>query len=157
MSHNPCEPMVSTVPLTLTFCVVAPLLAQVMLTPLMLPAVAEAAMRAWMVLVLTVPLLGVSISEVCQVLPLSLDNSTPEGAVTMRFAVRLLPPTVKDCTGADAVPAVVVPKASVVVLAVTVAVAATLAMRKPLVWLSPLGILTVRTPTLRMAESSKSQ
>ena len=108
-----------TVPLTLTFCVVAPLLAQVML-PVTAPRLALAVMRAWMVLVPTVPLLGVSVSEVCQVEPLSLDSSTPVGAVTMRFAVRLLPPTVKDCAGVDAVPAVVVPKASDEVLAVTV-------------------------------------
>ena len=73
-----------------------------------------------MVVVLTVPLLGVRVSEVCQEVPLSLDNSTPVGAVTMRSAVRLLPLTVKDCAGVDAVPAVVVPKASDEVLAVTV-------------------------------------
>jgi hypothetical protein len=115
-----------TVPLTLTSCVVAPLLALVML-PLMLPALADALMRASMVVRARVPPLGVSVSDVCQVLPLSFDNCTPVGAATTTLAVRLLPLTVKDF-GVEAVPAVVVPRLSLYGLTVSAGAAFTVSL-----------------------------
>ena len=67
-------------------------------------------MRAWMVVLFTVPPLSVSVSEELKLVPF-VDSSTPVGAVTVMFPVRLTPLTLKFCDP-DAVPADVVPRFS---------------------------------------------
>src|SRR5438445_9455 len=89
-------------------------------------------MRALMVVLATVPLVGVNVSELWKLAPLSEEISTPAGAVRVRGPVRLLALTVK-VVAVPAVPAVAVPRLSVlgvrvmagVVTALTVPVAAT--------------------------------
>ena len=80
-----------TVPVTASFCVVAPVLACVIL-PVMLPAVAEALMRAMIAVEVTVPLVGVNVNEFWKVTP-SVETSTPAGAVMVIGALRFVPDT----------------------------------------------------------------
>ena len=81
-----------TVPLTLTSCAVAPVLLLVML-PLMPPTEAEAAMRASIVVVSTVPPDSARSRLVCQVIPSSSESSTPVGASMRMSVVRFEPLT----------------------------------------------------------------
>ena len=82
-----------TVPLTLTCRPVAPVLVLV-ISPLMFPTEAAAAMRASIVVVSTVPLVSVRSRVVCQVVPLSSESSTPVGASMRMSAVSPVPLTV---------------------------------------------------------------
>ena len=79
-----------TVPLTLTSCSVVPVLVLVM-SPLMEPTDAEAAMRASIVVVLTVPAVSERSRTAFQVVPPSSESSTPAGALTMMSAVSPVP------------------------------------------------------------------
>src|SRR5579864_2086720 len=90
--------------------------------PEMLPAVAEALMRAVIVVIATLPLVGVSVNVGEKVVP-SFDSSTPAGAVIVMGADRLVPATVNVCVE-PAVPAMVVPRLNDAGLTVMVAVAA---------------------------------
>src|SRR5205814_1410622 len=106
-----------TVPVAATFCAVAPVLVSVML-PVTGPCAAAELMRALMVVVATVPDVGVSVTVPEKgVPPLGISQSFP----TRRSSdlVKLVPLTVK-VTGVPAVPAVVVPKVSELGVTVTV-------------------------------------
>src|SRR5207302_581607 len=95
------------VPVTATFCAVAPVLVSVML-PVTVACAAAGPMRALIVVAATVPEVGVSVTELEKVVP-PLEISTPVGAVMTMGAVKLVPLTVK-VAAVPAVPAVVVPK-----------------------------------------------
>ena len=79
--------------MTPTFCGAAPVLVLVII-PAKAPVVAVALIRAVMVVVATLPPVGVSVNVELKVAPPSDDNSTPAGAVIVMGAVRLLPATV---------------------------------------------------------------
>src|SRR5207302_1363653 len=88
------------------------------------PCAAAELMRALIVVAATVPAVGVSVTELEKVVP-PLEISTPVGAVMTMGAVKLVPLTVK-VAAVPAVPAVVVPKLSVLGVTVTVGVATAL-------------------------------
>src|SRR5947207_3155757 len=131
-----------TVPVTVTFWVVAPVLVSLM-TPLTAPAAAVALMRALMVVLATVPPVGVSVTVLEYVMP-QVEISTTVGAGMVIGAGKLLALTVKVLT-VPAVPAVVVPRSSVA--GVTVMVGAALPLSVPTRRSSDLPVLvSLMTP-----------
>ena len=94
-----------TVPLTGTFCVIAPVEEQVIF-PDGVPD-AEALNRTYIVVVLTFPPTGINEMDPLNPLPEVTDTSKPAGAVMSRLATRFVPDTVNVCS-AEGVPAQVV-------------------------------------------------